>query len=240
MQVNGGGGVLFNDEPTVEGIRAIGAAHRRFGTTGFLPTLISDTRDKMRVAVGAVHDAMKAGVPGLLGVHLEGPFFNPARKGVHDPRFIRPIEDEDIREMNSLGTGRTLVTLAPEMVPTTAIGRLAEAGVIVSAGHTEASFEVLREARKNGLRGFTHLYNAMPPLQGRAPGPVGAALDNRDAFASAIVDMHHVSAPSLRVALQAKGADRLDARSPTRCRPSAPSFRVLICRAVRSSAAMGG
>ncbi len=176
VQVNGGGGVLFNDQPTVEGIRTIGAAHRRFGTTGFLPTLISDTREKMVAAIEAVRAGIDAGVPGLLGIHLEGPFLNPARKGVHDPKFMRPIEDEDIRIMTSLGVGRTVVTLAPEMVPMTAIARLTEAGVIVSAGHTEASFEVLEAARAHGLRGYTHLFNAMPPLQSRAPGPVGAAL----------------------------------------------------------------
>jgi N-acetylglucosamine-6-phosphate deacetylase len=204
VQVNGGGGVLFNDRPSVEGIRAIGAAHRRFGTTGFLPTLISDTRETMAAAVAAVRAGLEAGVPGLLGIHLEGPFFNPARKGVHDPKFIRPIEAEDLRIMTSLGAGRTLVTLAPEMVPIEAIARLSEAGVIVSAGHTEASFETLEAARRNGLAGYTHLYNAMPPLAGRAPGPVGAALSDADAFASIIVDLRHVSVPAIRVALAAK------------------------------------
>ena len=124
VQVNGGGGVLFNDTPTVDGIRAIGAAHRKFGTTGFLPTLITDTREKMAAAVAAVRDGLAAGVPGLLGIHLEGPFLNPERKGVHDAKYMRPIEDEDIRIMTSLGAGRTLVTLAPEMVPMEAISRL--------------------------------------------------------------------------------------------------------------------
>ncbi len=208
VQVNGGGGVLFNDQPTVEGIRTIGAAHRRFGTTGFLPTLISDTRERMAAAIEAVRAGIAAGVPGLLGIHIEGPFLNPARKGVHDPKFMRPIEDEDIRIMTSLGVGRTLVTLAPEMVPMQAIARLSEAGVIVSAGHTEADFETLQEAHRNGLRGYTHLYNAMPPLQGRVPGPVGAALDDGETWCGIIADLHHVSASALRIALRAKGAER--------------------------------
>jgi N-acetylglucosamine-6-phosphate deacetylase len=209
VQVNGGGGVLFNDQPTVEGIRAIGAAHRPFGTTGFLPTLITDTREHMADAMRAAGEALRSGVPGVLGVHIEGPFLNPERKGVHDPRYMRPIEDEDIRILTSLGAGRTLVTLAPEMAPPEAIGRLSAAGVIVAAGHTAASYETLAEARKHGLTGYTHLYNAMPPLQSRAPGPVGAALDERETWCGLIVDMRHVSAPALRVALAAKGAEKM-------------------------------
>ncbi|HEX9903871.1 MAG TPA: N-acetylglucosamine-6-phosphate deacetylase [Propylenella sp.] len=207
LQVNGGGGVLFNDRPTVDGIRAIGAAHRRFGTTGFLPTLITDSRDKMAEAVAAVSHGLTLGVPGLLGIHLEGPFINPERKGVHDAKFIRPIEAEDIRIVTSLRSGRVLVTLAPERVPSDAIGELAAAGVVVAAGHTMASYEALAEARRHGLTGFTHLFNAMPPLAGREPGPVGAALDLDGTWASAIVDLHHVSPCALRVAIAAKGPD---------------------------------
>jgi N-acetylglucosamine-6-phosphate deacetylase len=209
VQVNGGAGVLFNDERSVEGIRAIGAAHRRFGTTGFLPTFITDSRKHMAGAMEAARQALQAGVPGLLGIHLEGPFLNPERKGVHDPRFMRPIEDADSRIMMSLGAGRTLVTLAPEMVPPEAISRLTRAGVIVVAGHTKADVETLEGARRRGLSGYTHLYNAMPPLAGRDPGPVGAALAERETFCGIIVDMHHVGATALKVALAAKGPERL-------------------------------
>ncbi len=209
VQVNGGGGVLFNDERNVEGIRKIGAAHRRFGTIGFLATFITDTRERMAEAVEAVRQGLATGVPGLLGIHLEGPFLNPERKGVHDPKFMRPIEEEDIRIMTSLGAGRTLVTLAPEMVPVHAVSRLREAGIVVAAGHTAASYDALKEARLRGLSGYTHLFNAMPPLMSREPGPVGAALDDAEAWCSLIVDMHHVSAASLRIALAAKGADRM-------------------------------
>jgi N-acetylglucosamine-6-phosphate deacetylase len=193
----------------VDGIRAIGAAHRRFGTTGFLPTLITDTREKMIGAVEAVRAGIEAGLPGLLGIHLEGPFLNPARKGVHDAKFMRPIEDEDIRILTSLGVGRTLVTFAPEMVPMNVIARLTEAGVIVSAGHTRADYATLMQARGYGLRGYTHLFNAMPPLQSREPGPVGAALDDPLAYSGLIVDLHHVAPPVLRVALRARGGERM-------------------------------
>lgn len=209
VQVNGGGGVLFNDSPTVEGIRAIGAAHRRFGTTGFLPTLVTDTRAKMAAAIAAVRAGIAAGVPGLLGIHIEGPFLNPERKGVHDAALMRPIEEEDLALLTSLGTGRTLVTLAPEKVPAAAIDRLVRHDVIVSAGHTAADHATVAEALRHGLSGFTHLFNAMPPLAGRAPGPVGAALEDRESWCGVIADLHHVSATALRIAIAAKGADRV-------------------------------
>ena len=208
-QVNGGGGVLFNETRTADGIAAIGRAHRRYGTTGFLPTLISDTRSHLAEAMAAARAAISTKVPGVLGIHLEGPFLSPERKGVHDPRFMRPIEEEDIALMTSLGAGRTLATVAPEKVSPQTIARLAGAGVILSAGHTAASYETIRAARAAGLTGFTHLFNAMPPLAGRGPGPVGAALDDADAWVGLIVDLVHVSAPSLRIAIAARGWERM-------------------------------
>jgi N-acetylglucosamine-6-phosphate deacetylase len=209
VQVNGGGGVLFNATPTVEAIAAIGAAHRRFGTTGYLPTLITDTRATMAKAIAATAAAIARRVPGVLGVHLEGPFLNPERKGVHDPRLMRPMEEADIALVTSLKSGRTLLTVAPEKVPLPTIRWLAEAGVIISAGHTAASYETVAAARAAGLTGITHLFNAMPPLAGRDPGPVGAALDDPGLFVGLIVDLFHVSAASLRIALAAKGLERM-------------------------------
>jgi N-acetylglucosamine-6-phosphate deacetylase len=209
VQVNGGGGVLFNDTRTVGGIRAIGAAHRRFGTTGFLPTFITDTRERMAEAVAAARAALAAGVPGVLGIHLEGPFLNPERKGVHDAAHMRAMDDDDIALLGSLGGGRVLVTLAPERVPADAIRRLAAAGVRVAAGHTAAAYEAVAEARRAGLTGFTHLFNAMPPLASRAPGPIGAALEDRESWCGVIADLHHVSPANLRLALAAKGPARL-------------------------------
>jgi len=208
-QVNGGGGVLFNDERSAAGIAAIGAAHRRFGTTGFLPTFITDAGDRMAEAVAAATAAIASGVPGVLGIHIEGPFLNPELKGVHDPRFMRPIDEDDVALLTSFKAGRMLVTLAPEMVPAATIARLAEAGIVVSAGHTVASDEQIEAARAAGLTGFTHLFNAMPPLAARAPGPVGAALDDPETWAGLIVDLHHVAAASLRVAIAAKGWQKM-------------------------------
>jgi N-acetylglucosamine-6-phosphate deacetylase len=209
VQVNGGGGVLFNAERTATGIAAIGAAHRRFGTTGFLPTLITDTRAHMAEAIAATGAAIASGVPGVLGIHLEGPFLNPERKGVHDPKLMRPMEETDIALVTSLKSGVTLMTLAPEKVPASTIARLAAAGVIVSAGHTRADYDTIAAARAAGLTGFTHLFNAMPPLAGRDPGPVGAALDDGDAWIGLIVDLFHVSAVSLRIAIAAGGWERM-------------------------------
>lgn len=208
-QVNGGGGILFNHHRTVEGIRAIGIAHRHFGTTGLLPTLITDSRAHMAEALSAVAAGLAAGVPGLLGIHLEGPFLNPARKGVHEPALMRVMDEADISLVGSLRSGKTLMTLAPERVSVATIARLAKAGLVLSAGHTAASYETIRAARDAGLTGFTHLFNAMPPLGGREPGPVGAALDDPEAWAGLIVDLFHVSAPSLRIAIAAKGWQRM-------------------------------
>jgi N-acetylglucosamine-6-phosphate deacetylase len=208
VQVNGGGGVMFNDHPTQEGISRIAAAHRRFGTTGFMATLISDSRAKTEAAIAAVGEALAAGLPGLLGIHIEGPFLNVERRGVHDAGMIRALEDEDIAILTSLPAGRTLVTLAPEKVAPESIRRLAAAGVIVSAGHTAANYATVRHALDQGLRGFTHLFNAMPPLASREPGPVGAGLEDPASWCGVIADLHHVSAASLKIAIAAKGYEK--------------------------------
>jgi N-acetylglucosamine-6-phosphate deacetylase len=209
VQVNGGGGVLFNDERTTSGIAAIAAAHRPFGTTGIMPTLITDTREHMAEAIAAARDALETNVPGALGIHIEGPFLSPERKGVHDPKLFRDVDEADIALVTSLGRGRTLMTLAPERVPPEIIARLAAGGVILAAGHTAASYETVAAARDAGLTGFTHLFNAMPPLTGRAPGPVGAALDDPESFVGIIADLFHVSAASLRIAIAAHGWQRM-------------------------------
>jgi N-acetylglucosamine-6-phosphate deacetylase len=209
VQVNGGGGILFNDVRSVDAIRTIASAHRTCGTTGLLPTFITDTRETMAEAVDAMRDALAARVPGVLGIHLEGPFINPERKGVHNPAFMRPMEDEDIAIMTSLKEGRTIVTLAPERNSMESIARLATAGVLICAGHTAGDYDTITKALRYGLRGFTHLFNAMPPLAGREPGPVGAALDNHDTWCGIIVDGHHVSDASLRIAIAAKGTEHM-------------------------------
>jgi len=192
IQVNGGGGVLFNDSPTVESIARIGATHRRFGATGFLPTLISDDLATVEAAIEATRQAMAEGVPGLLGIHIEGPFLSPRRKGIHDASKLRQIDEAAFRLLTSLASGRTLVTLAPETTSVEMIDRLVRAGVIVSAGHSNASYATVRAALDHGLSGFTHLFNAMSPLTSREPG----------------VDGRHVDPVVLRIALRCKPKER--------------------------------
>jgi N-acetylglucosamine-6-phosphate deacetylase len=207
-QVNGGGGVQFNDAPSVASIAAIGRAHRRFGTTGFLPTLISDDPAVMARAIAAVEAGIAAGVPGLLGIHIEGPFLNEARKGVHDPAKFRELDAAALDLLTSLRAGRTLVTLAPEVAAPGAIPRLVQAGVLVSAGHSDATYAEIRAALDAGLRGFTHLYNAMSPMTGREPGVVGAALSDPGSWCGIIVDGRHVDPVVLRLALRCKPSNR--------------------------------
>jgi N-acetylglucosamine-6-phosphate deacetylase len=207
-QVNGGGGVLFNDAPTVETIAAIGAAHRPFGTTGFLPTLISDDLAVVDRAMRATEAAIEAGVPGVLGIHIEGPFLNVKRKGIHDAGKFRVIDDAALALLGSLKVGKTLVTLAPETTTPDMIRKLTSSGVVVAAGHTNAAYGTMRKALAAGLSGFTHLFNAMSPLTSREPGAVGAALENQTAWCGLIVDGRHVDPTVLRIALRTRPLDR--------------------------------
>jgi len=208
VQVNGGGGVLFNDDPSIESIRAIGAAHRRFGTTGFLPTLISDDLDTIGQAIAAVQASLDARVPGPLGIHIEGPFLNWARRGVHDPKHLRRLDNGVISLLCSLRGGRTVLTLAPEMTTTDMIAQLAARGILISAGHSDANFAQTSAAIAHGVRGFTHLFNAMAPLSPREPGIVGAALYDEGTWCGIIVDGHHVDPVMLKLALRCKRHDR--------------------------------
>jgi N-acetylglucosamine-6-phosphate deacetylase len=208
LQVNGGGGVLLNDQPTPDGMRAIARAHRRYGTTACLPTLITDTREQLRSAIAAACSV--AGRDGVLGLHLEGPFISPRRPGVHRPDRIVQPRAGDLEQLCELaGAGRSLVTLAPECVPAGFVMTLASAGVRISIGHSEASAAVVVQAVAEGATGVTHLFNAMPPLSARAPGIVGTALSEPRLTAGLVVDGIHVDPVSVRVAFAAKGADRI-------------------------------
>jgi N-acetylglucosamine-6-phosphate deacetylase len=204
LQVNGGGDVLFNDAPTPETIHRIAAAHRRFGTTALLPTLISDSPAKMSSAVAAV-DELSGIEPGVLGIHLEGPFLSPEKAGVHAPRHIRHPTASDVDLITARRRSITLVTLAPEQVPPDFIGKLTRAGVRVALGHSMATYEQTREAIAAGLTGFTHLFNAMRGLDSREPGPIAAALDCADVWYGLIVDGVHVAPAMLRLALRGRG-----------------------------------
>jgi len=204
VQVNGGGGALFNDQPSVECIETIGRAHARFGTTGFLPTLITDDVSVMAKAADAVADAIKHNKAGVLGVHFEGPHLSVPKKGVHPQQYIRKISDEELAIFSRQDLGIKVVTLAPENVSTQVIKSLVKAGVRVCLGHSNADYDTVVAALDAGASGFTHLFNAMSPLGSREPGMVGAALESETAWCGLIVDGHHVHSAAAKVAINAK------------------------------------
>ncbi len=209
VQVNGGGGVLFNESPSVEGIRTIGKAHRRFGTTGFLATLLSDEWQVMERAGQAVETALAEGLPGLRGVHFEGPYLNRARKGIHDEAALRAVDAGAQELFTSARLGQVVVTLAPETVAPDFINALAAAGVRVCIGHSAADYAQARRGLEAGATGFTHLFNAMTQLNSREPGVIGAALEHPDSWCGIIVDGHHVHDATLKVAIAAKARGKM-------------------------------
>jgi N-acetylglucosamine-6-phosphate deacetylase len=215
LQVNGGGDVLFNNSPTPETIATMAAAHRKYGTTAFLPTFITDTREKTRAALDAVQ-AVAETEPSVLGIHLEGPFLSPEKAGVHDPDLMRVPDEADAEILCGKWTGQMLITLAPERVPKGFIAKLTRAGRRVSLGHSMATYEETCSAMAEGLSGFTHLFNAMRPIASREPGPIAAALESPAASYGLIADGWHVSPALLRLALRGCGHPMLvtDAMPP--------------------------
>ncbi|MEM9627519.1 MAG: N-acetylglucosamine-6-phosphate deacetylase [Pseudomonadota bacterium] len=209
MQINGAMDVLFNDQPTVETISRIAQGARRGGCAYLLPTFITAGGQAYRQAMCAARDALDQGVPGVLGAHLEGPFLCKARPGIHDAAAIRMIEPADIDHLLDHRSGVRLITLAPEEQPPGTIQKLADAGWIVFAGHSDAGFDQMAFAMGEGLRGVTHVFNAMSQVTPREPGVVGSALADRGLFAGIIADGHHVHPANLRLAADRLGADRL-------------------------------
>ena len=209
VQVNGGGGVLFNDNPSVDGIRTIAEAHREFGTTGLLPTLISDDLEVIHAGLAAVDEALSSRVPGVLGIHIEGPFLCPQRRGIHEAGKIRRLNRETLETLHPLKNGASVITVSPEAVEPGMIRELTRRGFLVCAGHSNASRSQVTEALQQGLRGFTHLFNAMSQLTPREPGMVGTALADTSSWCGIIADGVHLADESLRIAWLCKGSDRL-------------------------------
>lgn len=246
VQVNGGGDVLFNDAPTAETIAAMIAVHRRFGTTSLLPTLMTDSGEKMRASVTSV-EKMLEHEPGLLGIHLEGPFLSPEKRGVHDPGFIRKPAPADIELLLGSRRGLLLVTLAPERVPTGFVRRLANSGASIALGHSMATYEEARAAMAEGLTGYTHLFNAMRPLSSRDPGPIAAALESDQAWFGMILDGFHVHPAMLRLALRGRSHPILvtDAMPPVGGRQTSfqlyhQEIRAVEGRCLRADGALSG
>ena len=204
LQVNGGGGVLFNSTPTVAGIKSIMQAHAQFGTTAMLPTLITDTVEVMQQAADSIAEAIKEKVPGIIGVHFEGPHLSVAKKGAHSEEYIRPISEQEWQVLSRQDLGSVIVTLAPENVLPSDIEKMVGLGIHVCLGHTNADYTTTQKSIDIGASGFTHLFNAMSPLQGREPGVVGAALLNDQTSCGLIVDGHHVDYESCQLAIKTK------------------------------------
>ena len=209
VQVNGGGGALLNDNPTINTVRRIAESHRKFGTTGMLPTVITDAPEVLSKAIAAVKAARAGNLPGVLGIHIEGPFLDKERKGAHELRFIREMTDADVARIANADCGSVMLTLAPNRVPPDLIKSLAGQGVLVSLGHSEASLAEVTKALASGARAFTHLFNAMSQLNGREPGMVGAALADPESFCGLIADGYHVHDAAMKVVLAAKPRGRI-------------------------------
>ncbi len=209
LQVNGGGGVLFNEMPTPEGLRHIAATHARLGTTALLPTLISAPPALRQAAMQAVSAAVAERIPGICGLHVEGPFIAPARRGIHPLENLAPPTAADLAALCAPFPARLLMTVAPDIVPPAAIAALAAAGIAVFLGHSDATIEQAASALQAGATGFTHLFNAMSQLGSRAPGMVGAALDSATAAAGIIVDGLHAHPAAIRLAFASLGPSRL-------------------------------
>ncbi|GAW97371.1 MULTISPECIES: N-acetylglucosamine-6-phosphate deacetylase [Colwellia] len=204
LQVNGGGGALFNDSPSVDKLKIIMAAHARFGTTAMMPTLISDKIEVMQQAADAIAQAISTGVAGILGIHFEGPHLSIEKKGTHCADYIRGLSSAEWQVLSRQDIGQVIVTLAPETVSTDDIKRMVKLGIKVCLGHSNADYQTTQQAIDAGASGFTHLFNAMSPLQGREPGVVGAALLNNNTSCGLIVDGFHVDYASCKLAIQAK------------------------------------
>jgi N-acetylglucosamine-6-phosphate deacetylase len=209
VQVNGGGSVLFNNTPTVDGLAAIAKAHSRFGTTALMPTVISTDLDGIAACVAAVDAAIASGVAGIIGIHIEGPYLSPKRRGIHNPAEFPKLDAAAVAVLSSLKHGKTMVTMAPDVTTPDDVKALIQAGVIVCIGHSDAGYDETMAALNAGARGFTHIFNAMSPLNHRAPGVVGAALDDRESWCGIIGDGHHVHPAALRIAYACRGSRKL-------------------------------
>jgi N-acetylglucosamine-6-phosphate deacetylase len=209
LQVNGGGGLLFNDDPSISALRTIIDAHVSVGTLAILPTLISDTKQLTQTAISAVASAISLGTKGIIGIHLEGPHLSQARKGAHDPSVIRKMNNDDLNDIADAAKliPNIMLTVAPENVTNKQIKTLTNLGVIVSLGHTQVTFDDAIAATDSGATCVTHLFNAMSQLTNREPGLVGAALDDDRLTAGIIADGIHIHPSTLRSALRAKEAE---------------------------------
>jgi N-acetylglucosamine-6-phosphate deacetylase len=209
VQVNGGGGVLFNNQPNLDTLITMSRAHQQFGSTAILPTLITDDFETMQLAANAVASAIAQNVKGIIGIHFEGPHLSQPKKGIHPSQHIRQISPEEMALFKRTDLGLVCVTLAPENVSVEVIEELVQANVKICLGHSNASADQTFAALKAGAQGFTHLFNAMSPLQSREAGMVGAALLDASSYCGLIVDHEHVDMTSCQLAIKCKTPERI-------------------------------
>lgn len=218
IQVNGGGGALFNTTPSVESLATIFAAHQQYGTTSMLPTVITDDLTVMQQAADAVAAARAKQMAGIIGIHFEGPHLSQAKRGCHPQHYLRPLTAAEMTLYCRQDLGVVMLTLAPETVPVEQIAALTAAGVIVSLGHSNAGSAQILPAIEAGASCVTHLYNGMSNLTSREPGLVGTALADPRLYCGIIFDGEHLHPLSAQIAYQMKGEQRLilvtDAMSP--------------------------
>lgn len=218
IQVNGGGGVFLNENHSLADIKKVSLTHAQFGTTSLLPTFITDHKNKISKFIAAINHAMAEKVPGIIGIHFEGPFINQEKKGIHSAVYIRSPEKSDFDEFAKMKQGVKLVTLAPELIAADNMAKFKQNNFIIFAGHSQASFAQMNQGFKQGIQGITHLFNACSQLGSREPGIIGAFLLNDTSWAGIIADGYHVSFATIKIALKVKDSSKFilvsDAMSP--------------------------
>lgn len=218
IQLNGGGGIFFNNDLTINGLKKIRDAHLFFGTTSFLPTLITDSKSKIVSAIKVIEESLNKELPGVLGIHFEGPYINKQKKGIHPKNYIRLPTNQEVSKMFKLKSGIKLVTLAPDVIEKDIIEQFIQNDYIVFAGHTNATFTQMMNAFSDGVKGITHLFNACSQIGSRETGVVGASLLHDDSWCGIIADGHHVSFNTLKLAFKTKSTQKFilvsDAMSP--------------------------
>jgi N-acetylglucosamine-6-phosphate deacetylase len=208
LQVNGGGGKLFNNSPDKESLNTIISAHQYFGTTSIMPTVISDSLNILQKCTDTISNEIDNN-HSLLGIHIEGPFFNVKYRGVHQKQYINTINASYLNLFETLDKFPVMLTLAPECISIKQLKHLKSLGFKILAGHTDANYDQLEEAVKYGLDGFTHLFNAMGQISAREPGVVGSAFDFDETSASIIVDLHHVHPSLINLSFKQKPKGKL-------------------------------
>ncbi|BBM35324.1 N-acetylglucosamine-6-phosphate deacetylase [Pseudoleptotrichia goodfellowii] len=200
LQINGCGGVLFNDDISRKALEIMNETNKRFGCTSFLPTLITSPDEKIEKALDLIKEMQDKEEIGVLGLHIEGPYISVEKKGIHRPEYIRILSDEMIQKIADAGPEVTkIITIAPEKAKVEHLKTLKNAGLNIAVGHTNATYEECME-KKEYFNCATHLYNAMSPLESRNPGVIGFLFNNDTTNCGIIIDGFHMEYPSAEIA----------------------------------------